>query len=330
MRRARPSSSNVRFLAFRAMNGRPPRRRCLPVAGLGVAVVMGATFAAAAGAATVAATDDRGVYVELPAPAQRVISLAPHLTELLFAAGAGARVVGAVAHSDYPPAARRLPRVGDASRVDMEQIVELGPDLVLGWRSGNAQDDWGRLESLGIPVFVTEPRRLESVAYQLLQLGRLTGTETRAKQAAARYLARLNALRRRYEERGEIRVFYQISMVPLYTVNRRHIINDVIELCGGRNVFAELDALAPAVSPESVIAADPEVIIAASGLSGGQLERFWRRWPAMTAVQRNNLFAVQPDQMHRATPRILKGIAEVCDALEQARRRREVSSPGSS
>jgi iron complex transport system substrate-binding protein len=279
---------------------------------------------AAAAAADIRLVDDAGRSVSLKQPAQRIISLAPHLTELLFAAGAGRRVVGTVAYSDYPPAAQGIARVGDSAQLDLERIVALKPDLILVWQDGNAQRQLEKLLQLGIPVFYNEPRRLPDIARAIEQFGLLAGTEAVALPAARAFAARLADLRRRYAGRAPVRVFYQIWDRPLMTVNGEHLISHVIRLCGGRNVFAELKPLTPEISTEAVLAADPEAI-AGMSTEAGQAENLdqWRRWPRLKAAARGNLFLIDADIISRDTPRILDGAEQLCEQLDAARARRK-------
>ncbi|QKT02692.1 cobalamin-binding protein [Ectothiorhodospiraceae bacterium 2226] len=265
-------------------------------------------------------TDATGHMLQLPAPAQRVVSLAPHVTELLYAIGAGERIVGAVSHSDWPPAARDLPRVGRHDSLDMERIAALRPDLVVGWASGNAAHQVARLRRLGIPVYLTEPRALDDISATLRTLGVLVGGVD-GMAAAEAFDARLAGLRARYAGASPVRVFYQLWDRPLMTVGGDQIITQALKLCGAENVFADQAALAPQVSLEAVLAANPQVIVSAG--EGDVAPRWlaeWRRWPFLHAVRADNLFQVSPDLMHRPTPRLLDGIAELCEQLAAARR----------
>jgi iron complex transport system substrate-binding protein len=259
----------------------------------------------------------------LPAPARRIVSLAPHATELLFAAGAGAQVVGVVSHSDYPPAALRLPEVGSYERLDLEAILGLAPDLVVAWESGNPRAEVARLRALGLTVYVTELRRLEDIPATLERLGALAGTTGEADAAAAAFRDGVGALQRRYGGRAPVRVFYQIWDSPLMTVGGEHLISSVLELCGGRNVFADQAALAPAVDVESVLVRDPEAIVA-SGMAAERPEWLdaWRRWPGLSAVRDEALFLIHPDLIQRPTPRILQGAEQLCADLDRVRSRR--------
>ena len=276
--------------------------------------------------AGIAVTDDTGAVVTLPAPAQRVISLAPHVTELLYAAGGGSKMVGAVSYSDYPPEAQQLPRVGDNKSLDLERIVALKPDLIVVWRHGNAQRQLDRLRDLHIPLFFSEPHRLDDIAVSLIKLGQLLGTASTADAAAAAYRRDLAALRAQYAKRPTVSVFYQVWEQPLMTLNGDHMVSDVIELCGGRNVFARLQPLVPTVSTEAVLAANPEAIVtAAPGATKPDTALpqlgAWRAWPRLAAVANNNLFAIDGDLINRPAPRIALGAKQLCEDLDLARSR---------
>ncbi|MEM5367397.1 cobalamin-binding protein [Paraburkholderia azotifigens] len=277
--------------------------------------------------AAITVTDDTGAQVTLAQPAQRVISLAPHVTEMIYAAGGGAKLVGAVTYSDYPPAAKQLPRVGDNKALDLERIAALKPDLIVVWRHGNAQRQTDRLRELHIPLYFSEPHRLDDIAVSLTKLGALLGTPSSADAAARSFRRQINGLRERYAKQSVVSVFYQVWDEPLMTLNGEHMISDVIALCGGRNVFAKLEPLVPTVSTEAVLAANPEAIVTAAP-GATQPDRplpsldKWKAWPAMTAVARNNLFAIDGDLINRPAPRIAQGAAQLCEDLETARSRR--------
>ena len=277
----------------------------------------------AAARAQIELTDDTGQRIVLREPARRIVSLAPHVTENLFAAGAGERVVGVVAYSDYPEAARALPQVGGYNQIDLEAVVALRPDLVVGWRSGNRDAHLARLQAMGIPVYLNEPRSLDDVARSLEQFGRLAGSEDAAHAAATAFRARHAALAARYAGQPSVRTFYQIWDRPLMTVNDEHLIADVIRLCGGSNVFGSQTQLAPTIGVEAVLAANPEAIVA-SGMGDARPEWLdqWARWPQLEATRRDNLFFIPPDLIQRHTPRILDGAERLCAQLETARTRR--------
>ncbi len=257
-----------------------------------------------------------------PPSRPRIVTLAPHLTELAFAAGAGELLVGAVEYSDYPQAARRLPRVGDAWRVDMERLLALRPDLVLTWASGTPDDVVARLRSLGLAERGIATFRLADVPAALRTIGALAGTQDTAEAAARAFEQEIAVLTGEFAAARRIRVFIQLDDQPVYTVNGRHIISEVVELCGGRNVFAELPQLAPPVSMEAVIAADPEAIVSTDDTIADPMA-MWRRWEGMRAVRAGAVYSLPADTMARATPRLTAGTRATCAALDDARRRLE-------
>lgn len=267
--------------------------------------------------------DDSGREVRLARPAQRIVALAPHIAETLFAAGAGDKLVGTVDYSDYPPAARQVRRVGGYSRIDLEAVVALKPDVVVVWESGNNMTQADKLRALGLTVFVSQPNHMDDIADQVERYGQLAGTEAVASAEARRFRERLAALRAANAGKPKVRTFYQVWKAPLVTVGGPQIISDAMRICGGDNVFGQLDQMAPRVSLEAVIEADPEAIVA-TGMGDAKPEWLddWRQWKRMTAVQRGNLFHINPDIMQRHTPRILDGTAKLCDHLDVARSRR--------
>jgi iron complex transport system substrate-binding protein len=273
-----------------------------------------------ANAAPVSVVDDTGQTVTLAQPARRIVSLAPHVTETLFAAGAGAAVVGAVSYSDYPKAAKQIPQVGSYPNVDLERVVSLKPDLVVGWPGGNAPAQLERLRALGLTVYRSDPRRIEDVAANIKRLGVLAGTPAQADAAAAKFRHRHRELAQRYRARPPVTVFYQVWHRPLMTINGAHLISQVIALCGGVNVFTALPALTPTLDVEAVLKADPAVIVA-SGMDESRPEWLddWRRWPQLRAVRDGHLYFVPPDLLQRHGPRILDGAEQLCAALDQAR-----------
>lgn len=270
--------------------------------------------------AEVTRTDDRGRTVTLAAPAQRIVALAPSITELAYAAGAGDRLVGVARYSDYPAAAQGIPQIGDASRIDLERVLSLKPDLIIGWRSGNQVADVERLEQLGFKVFIVEPATLAVIPQLLRAVGSLVGTGAIAQRAADEFERSVTALRERYGARPKVRVFYEIWHSPLMTINGRHMINDVIRLCGGSNIFADLATLTPVVSLEGVIALQPEVVL--GGSSATTPEEFvaqWRRYEGFVKLRNVKAMFVDADRIQRQTPRILEGARTVCEHLEKIR-----------
>lgn len=273
-------------------------------------------------AAPVVAVDDAGTRIELPAPAGRVVTLAPHLAEIVFALGVGDRLVGTVRHSDFPPAAGAVPRVGDALSISLERILELRPDLVLGWHSGTPAGTVRRLRELGFPVYLAEPRALEAVAANLEDVGNLLGRPDAGAALAAAYRDRLSVAVR--PERAPLRVFYELWSEPLMTVNGNHLIGQALRLCGGDNLFSGSPAPVPVVSREAVLAGDPAVIL--RGTTGPEDDAWtarWRRFPGLRAVRDGHLLAVPADLVSRPGPRLAEGVELICERLDQVRARRE-------
>jgi iron complex transport system substrate-binding protein len=248
----------------------------------------------------------------------RIVSLAPNLTELAYAAGAGDALVGTVEYSDYPAAAKALPRVGDAWRVDVEQVLALRPDLVLAWASGTPEETIGRLRSMRLRVVAVKTFSIADVAAALRQLGAIAGTGAVAEVAARRYEGEMRELRLAHAGVRRLSVFIEIDDEPLYTVNGNHVISEVVSLCGGDNVFADLPQLAPQVALEAVLARDPEVILSTDDTVRDPTE-LWRPWTRMRAIRAGTIFALDSDTVTRATPRLAEGARAVCAALDTAR-----------
>jgi iron complex transport system substrate-binding protein len=275
---------------------------------------------AASAFAGVSAVDSDGRRIELAQPAQRIVSLAPHVTEQLFAAGAGKKLVAVSEYSDYPEEAKRLPQVASSGGVDLERVLALKPDLVVAWRLEATAAALARLEALGLPVFYSEPRRLAQIPDSIEALGELAGTRDVAHSQALSLRAQLDFLRARYGSRRKVSVFYQISERPLMTLGGRQFVSDAIELCGGHNVFADSPVMAPQVNVEAVVAADPEAIITASpDPSDRQWQALWQRFPGMRAVRAGNLYAVPVNEMHRHGPRAIGATAILCGDIDDAR-----------
>lgn len=264
--------------------------------------------------ADIRVTDDAGITLSLPAPAQRIVSLSPHITELLYAAGAGDRVIAAVAYSDYPAAARKLPRIGDATRIDLERLLMMQPDLIIAWGSGTPVRELEAVRRLGLALYLSEPRRLDDIGEQLRRFGQLAGTTARAELAATAYEQQLAALRLRYAGRIPVPVFYQLAQQPLLTVNREHIITDVLTLCGAHNLFSDQPALTPHPSIEAVLVAQPAAVVFAlyPGETAAAVEAFWRDYGLVGTTR---YISIPGDYIHRSTPRILEGVERICNGL---------------
>jgi iron complex transport system substrate-binding protein/vitamin B12 transport system substrate-binding protein len=280
------------------------------------------TYAAAtdAAGAVVSVQDDQGRTVTLRHPAARAISLAPHATELVYAAGAGDRLAGVARGSDYPPQARALPSIGDALEPDAERVVALKPDLVIAWLPGGAATLLPLLRSLDVPVFYSDPQTLRDIPAALEKMGVLFGTSDVAAPAAAALRARIDTLARRYAGRKPVRVFIQVGREPLYTLNGRSIVSDALRLCGGVNVFADAAVTAPQVSAEAVLAARPDAIVAGSG-SAASLQATISTWRGyqLPAALAGHVFGIDADALYRPGPRLIAATEALCEALDRTR-----------
>ena len=269
--------------------------------------------------AAIEVIDDNGDWHRLDKPANRIISLSPSTTEILFYIGAGEQIVGADEYSNYPQQANQIPRVNNHATANYELILSLKPDLVIAWQSGNGQKIIERIRQLGIPVFVVEPSRVDAIPMLFKRLGQLSGHSLEAHKKAAAYAEQLQLLRRANQHKPEVRVFYEVWHDPLITLNGRHIVSDVIELCGGVNTFADSLALVPYVNIESVLALDPQIIIA-----GGEKDRLsllarWEKWRSLSAVKNKHLYSISSDLMQRHAGRFLDGVELVCEYIDRAR-----------
>jgi len=259
----------------------------------------------------------------------RIVTLAPHLAELVYAAGAGELLVGVSAYSNYPEAVKTLPQIGDAFLIDQEQLQLLQPDILLAWESGTAARTVDELRGRGYRVEVIRTNGLNDIADALKTIGYLTGHSAEADSAAAEFLADIERLRVADAQKEAVRVFYQISSRPLYTVNDDHYVSELIALCGGENVFSDLGALAPLVSEEAVLVRDPELMIAGRFADGDEPLADWRHWPALTANALGNLFYLPADLLARPTPRLTRAGTMICEIMQEARQNRQRHSGSS-
>lgn len=277
-------------------------------------------YVAGVQAAPISVKDDIGLTVVLPAPASRIVALSPSVVEVTYAAGAGDKIVATVEYSDYPASALKIPRVGGHSKIDLEAVIAAKPDLVIAWQSGNSPSAIEKIRQLGIPVYISQPHKMTDIPGEIERIGILAGTTPVANKAAQDFRKRYDALAKKYRDRPPVTVFYQVWQNPLITIGGQQIMSDAISLCRGQNIFADLKPLAPRVSFESVIAANPEAIVT-SGMAVQNAEMLdaWKKWPNLTATQRNNFFFIQSDLMNRSGPRILDGTQILCEALQTAR-----------
>jgi len=257
-------------------------------------------------------------------PAQRIVTFAPHLAEIIYVVGAADQLVGVSAWSDFPREVLDLPQVGDAFSVDQEQLSLLQPDLVLVWESGMPRHAIDELRKLGYRVESVRTRSLDDVAAAIRRVGELTGHHSAAARAADGFAQSFDALREEYRGASPIDVFFQVSARPLYTVNREHFISEIISICGGRNIFDDLQGFAPAVDVEAVVDRDPDVMLAGANL-GDDAFADWARWPNLAANRYGNQFLLPDETIGRPSPRLTIAGRSVCIALDRARRNREAA-----
>ncbi len=281
-------------------------------------IVVGSSANAAA--PDVRVIDDFDRVVALPAPAQRIISLAPHNTENLFSAGAGNMVVGVVEYSDYPPEAAKIPSVGSHVQFNLEAIIALEPDLVVAWLSGNNRDALEQIERLGVPVYYSEPWSFESIVENIQELAALAGTTELQDPDLITIRQNIESARADFADQKPLDVFYQVWTDPLMTLNGDHLISRVLEVCGTHHLFAELPIIAPRISIEAVVDANPDVIV--TGMVNNQKPDMsvWEKWHMIKAVKNQHIIFVDSDVMHRHTLRMLKGVQSFCRQLDEVRR----------
>lgn len=255
--------------------------------------------------------------------AERIVTVAPNLTELVCAVGACDKLVGVDQHSDYPDSVKKIAKIGDAFNLNLEAILALKPDLVIAWETGTDPQRMHRLEKLGLHVAWVRVNTLDEIGDGLIEVGKLIGgtSQRSAVSAAQAYKTRLHTLRASRQPEPKLGVLYQIDLQPIYTINQKSPISEAIALCGGRNVFADLPQLAGIVNVESVLARDPDVILFPDELKQSAVERQWRQWPMLKAVKHHALYGINDSLLARASPRMLDGIEQLCTVLEKVRKR---------
>jgi iron complex transport system substrate-binding protein len=289
-------------------------RRLAPLVALLVCAV------AAAAPATRTVVDDTGANVTVPADNCRIISLAPGTTAMLFAAGAGKCVVGTIAHSKEPAEASAVRIVGDAETLDFEQLLGLRPTVVVVAVDVVQRVRIDRIRALGIPVYEVHVTSLRQMPESMRRLGTLTGTGAAAERAADALSAELGAIARRYQGRPALRVLYQIWDQPIYTIGGRHVISDALAVCGARNIFADLDTAAPAVTRESVVERDPDlVLLSGPPAATDEWVAEWRRLPTLKAVRGGHLVAYTDERIDRMGPAVIAATAHLCEVIDAAR-----------
>lgn len=271
--------------------------------------------------AAISVRDDAGKTVTLTTPAKRIIAIAPSLVELAYAAGAGASLVAVSAYSDFPPEAKKLPQVADFSGVSFELLLTLKPDLVLAWKSGNREKDLQRLRDLGIPVYAAEVAKMADVPRVLRDIGKLAGSPAGAEKAANQFESRALGLQKSHANKPKISVFFELGELPLMTINGDHAISEAITLCGGENIWKAAPSLVFTPSREAMVAMQPQVILyPKSAKQAGKVEARRSSYEGIQAARDKQIYGINADHILRQGPRFIDGVAEVCDALNEARR----------
>jgi iron complex transport system substrate-binding protein len=271
-------------------------------------------------AASIDVVDDTGAHLSLARPAARIVSLAPGATEMLFAAGAGPQLVATVAYADQPAAARRVPRIGDSSAIDMERLLVLKPDVIVYWPGGNNPAQVAQLKHLGFVLYGQQVNRLSDLGGSLQRLGLMAGTVPAARQRAAQIEAQLLQLRVQYSKRSPVTALLETWNQPLYTVGGQQLMSDALSVCGAVNVFGDLPQLSPAVQIEAVLTRNPDLIIAAAPPGHGpQWLQAWHKFPSLKAVQSGNLLDFDDQALSRLGPSVLEATAKLCARIDAAR-----------
>lgn len=251
--------------------------------------------------------------------AERVISLAPHLTEMMYSAGAGNQLVGTVNYSDYPSEAKKLAIIGGYSNLNYEKIISLNPDVVLYWQGGNQAQAIKRLQQLGINVLSFKEKTLDDIPQTILKLGKRFHTENHARKISQQLTQQLQQLKTTYQHHHKVTVFYQIWDAPLMTIGKPQFLNEAIELCGGQNIFNDQLQPAPQVSLESVLARNPQII-----LLGGQKQKqqqwqtYWQQFTQLHATQNQQIYLLNADHFQRPTARLIHALPALCQTINQA------------
>ena len=250
----------------------------------------------------------------------KIVALAPHIVEQLYAIGAGEQVIGTTAYSDYPKAAKAIPVVGSYAGLQVEKILQMQPDLVIAWKTGNPVSDLERLKKYQLPVVYSDIRTLDDVAAELRQFGELTGRQAVAEQQAQTYEKALSVLRSRYANKPPVKVFYELWSRPLTTVAGNAWPQQQLELCGGHNPFSDSVDDYPHVGLEQVLVSQPEAIVQPSKHSQNSPDAInWQQWPSIPAVKHNAIFHPDADKVHRMTARTLPEIERLCQQIDRVR-----------
>jgi iron complex transport system substrate-binding protein len=282
-------------------------------------VLLGFALAAQAALANSCVQDDLKQPVCVK-QTQRLVVLAPHLTEIVDFVGGMSKVIAVDGSSNFPESVNTLPKLGNPWMLGAESILARKPDLVLVWQSGISMDVVALLRKAGVPVFVSEPRSIEQVASTMHRVAKLLGTDTASQPGIAGWVKQFDDLRAKFAAKTKVPIFYQVWNQPLMTLGGQHVVSEVIQVCGGQNVFASLPSLAAQVSVESVLRREPAVLLnSGSALDHLNFVQQWSAWPNVPAVQNKDVYTIPNDILVRNGPRLIQAARLVCDYIDTAR-----------
>jgi len=262
--------------------------------------------------------DSLGRKIELSDAPKRIISLAPSITEILYFIGLGDRLVGVTMFSYYPEEAKKKPKVGPYSEINIERVISLNPDLVIGTADGNNRGDVEMLEEAGIPVYIVNPRNIDQVLHSIEKIGEVCGVNIRTKRLASNLKQRVMVIKEKLKMAERPLVLLVINMKPIISVGRGTMHNDLIKLSGGRNMIESQTIPYPKINMEEIIKKRPDVIIISSMERGGEFDkakRAWIRWSTLPAVQKGDVYLIDSDLIDRASPRIIQGLEEMAKLI---------------
>jgi len=258
--------------------------------------------------------DEMGRTVTIPSRPERIVSLAPNITEILFALGLDKEIAGVSMFSDYPEAAGSKPKVGSFVNISLEKVASLNPDLIIGTADGNRKETVEQLEQIGFPVYVINPSSFKGILETTLNIGMITGREKQAKEVVSGLRQRINAVVSLTGNLKRPGVFFQVGINPVVTVGRNTLHNKLIELAGGVNIYGDVMTRYPRCGMEEVVARKPDIIIVSSMKRGGNLSRIrnkWMKWKNVPAVRNDRIYIIESNLIDHSSPRIVDGLEEI-------------------
>jgi vitamin B12 transport system substrate-binding protein len=261
---------------------------------------------------------DHAAVIDAPKP--RIIALSPHIVEMLFDIGAGDQIIATTDHADYPQAAKKIPRIGSSLRIQLERVIELQPDLVIAWKSGNPSDDLARIKQLGFRVVYSQPNSFEDVAKELRLFGKLSGHSAQAERVAAKFLADLANIKKQYSDKKPLTGFYEVWSRPLTTVAKESWPQQFLDACSISNPFMASKAQYPQVNIEQILQTNVDVIIQPlSKKQAGNDSYDWQQWPILSAIKHQQIIILDADVVHRMSTRSLHALSDLCQQADKSR-----------